>query len=139
MFLIPHILRCFCTTVRFCEQHQFFKAQTWGFIFCKKTGHFWLFSGIFSEPSHFSPLMEPFLTKKWSRIQNYIHFSFKWSKNEVKRTFLAPSKNYHASTSAKINLVPEVRPICIYIEFERCRETIALCACLSLSLAFCQL
>ena len=72
-------------------------------------GPFWPFLGIFSEPSHFLALMEPLKTKKWSRIQNYIQLSFKRSKNEVKRTFLAPSKNYHASTSAKINQVLEVR------------------------------
>ena len=78
--------------------------------FCNKTGHFWPFLGIFSEPSHFLPLKEHLLTKKWSGIQNYIYISFKRSKNEVKRTFLAPSKNYHASTSAKINQVLEVCP-----------------------------
>ena len=53
--------------------------------------------------------MEPLKTKKWSRIQNYIQLSFKRSKNEVKRTFLAPSKIYHVSTSTKINQVLEVR------------------------------
>ena len=109
MFLIPHILRWFCTIVGFCGQHKFFKAQTWGFIiFVKKRAIFWPFLGIFSKPSHFLPMKEHLLTKKWSEIQNYIYISFKWSKNDVKQTFLAPSKNYHAWTSAKINQVLEV-------------------------------
>ena len=86
-----------------------FRSSNLGFhIFCKKTGHFSALFRHFSELSHFLPLNEHLLTKKWSDIPNYIYISFKRSKNEVKRTFLVPSKNYHALTSAKINQVLEV-------------------------------
>ena len=74
-------------------------------------GYFWPFFTIFSKPLHFLALMNKFEKEKWPRNQNYNQLSFKRNKNEVKRIFLAPSKNYHASTSAKINLVLELRHI----------------------------
>ena len=58
-----------------------FNGQTSGFIIFVKNGAFLAVFRHFFRTAAFLPLMEPFLTKKWSRIQNYIHLSFKWSKN----------------------------------------------------------
>ena len=47
--------------------------------------------------------------------------SFKQSKNQVKRTFLAPSNNYHAQLAAKPNQDLEVCHIYIYIQQYFCK------------------
>lgn len=51
----------------------------------------------------------------------YYLLSFKRNRNEVNRTFLAPSNNYHASTSPKSSQDPEVclRPFCKAATFYR--------------------
>ena len=96
-----------------------FQPNYWGFICCvTKKGSFWaIFCQFFISVEFFRPFMNN-LNKMWIKFIVYNSISFKQSKNHVKRTFLAPSNNYHALLAAKPNQNLEVCYMLIYIEVE---------------------
>ena len=95
--------------MRFYQEHWFFSFQK---SILKSMspkrgifGHFWSFFQVFqffkSKHAYFMPQKGLFLW--YTQI-----ISFKQNRNEVNRTFLALSNNYHASMSPKPNQEPEV-------------------------------
>ena len=73
-----------------------------------KKGYFWPFLTIFPSFSFFLKQKRIFYATKRFISIIYSIISFKRNKNEVNRTFLALSNNYHASMSPKPNQEPEV-------------------------------